>query len=82
MKKVLSVCLVLIMMLSAFIMPSSAKDVSNSVIDDLFFGVLIDDVYYMLADGMGMVTGFDMDEDDTTPKDGIVIPEFLLRKKN
>ena len=77
MKKILSVCLVLVIMLSAFIVPSSAKDVSNSMIDDISFGVLIDDVYYMLADGMGMVTGFDMDEDDTTPKDGIVIPETI-----
>ncbi len=79
MKKILSVCLVLVIMLSAFVVPSSAETISGSI-DEMYLGVLIDDVYYMLADGMGVVLGFDMDEDDTTPKEGIVIPETITHE--
>ena len=63
MKKLLSICLVIVMMLSAFVVPSSAATISGTI-DELYFNVLIDDVYYMLAEGIGIVVGFDMDEDD------------------
>lgn len=79
MKKVLSVCLAFIMMLSAFIVPSSAETISGSI-ENLYFNVLIDDVYYILADDVGGVIGFDMEEDDTTPKEGIVIPETIIHE--
>lgn len=79
MKKLLSICLVIVMILSAFVVPSSAATISGTI-DELYFNVLIDDVYYMLAEGIGIVVGFDMDEDDTTPKNGIVIPETVTHK--
>ncbi len=78
MKKLLSVCLVLVMLLSAFSLTASAeeKDIFDSE-QDMYFDVLIDDVYYLLMDGMGAVIGFDFDENDTSPKPGITIPETV-----
>ncbi len=80
MKKILSVCLVLVMMLSVFSVTASAetsaKDIFGSE-EEMYFDVLIDDVYYMLMDGVGAVIGFDMDMEDTSPKEGIVIPETV-----
>ena len=74
MKKLLSVILVLVMMLSAFSLTASAAEKG---IFDAYYDVLIDDVYYLLEDGVGAVTGFDFDEDDTSPKAGITIPETI-----
>lgn len=75
MKKILSVCLTLIMMLSVFVMPASA-----AVIEDFYFNVFVDDVSYVLYDDMALATGFDFDEEDTSPKPGIVIPETITHE--
>ncbi len=75
MKKILSVCLSLIMMLSVFVVPTSAE-----VLEDFYFNVAVDDVYYMLYDDIAFVTGFDFDEADTSPKPGIVIPETITHE--
>ncbi len=79
MKKLLSVCLVLIMMLSIFSVTASAETISGSI-DELYFNVLIDDVYYVLMDGTAIVSGFAFDEYDVSPKPGIVIPETVTHK--
>ncbi len=72
MKKLLSVCLVLIMMLSAFVVPASAVST-----DDFYFIHLVDDVYYVLYEDIAFVIGFDFDEEDVSPKAGITIPETI-----
>ncbi len=72
MKKFLSVCLVILMMLSVFALPTSAITVDEMLPDES-----IDDVYYFFYDDVAFVIGFDFDESDTSPKPGIVIPETI-----
>ncbi len=81
MKKLLSVVFVLVMLLSAFSLTASAQE--KGILDsdnEMYYDVLIDDVYYLLMDGVGAVTGFDFDEEDTSPKPGITIPEKVTYK--
>ena len=75
MKKILSVCLSLIMILFVFAMPTSA-----AVIEEFYFNVAVDDVNYVLYDDMALAMGFDFDEEDTSPKPGIVIPETITHE--
>ena len=78
MRKLLSVILVLVTMLSVFSVTASAETSAKGIFDDeTYYDVLIDDVYYLLENGVGAVTGFDMDLDDTSPKAGITIPETV-----
>lgn len=78
MKKLLSVILVLVMLLSTFSLTASAAE--KGIFDseqEFYYNVLIDDVYYLLENGVGAVIGFDMDKADTSPKAGITIPETV-----
>ena len=77
MKKLLSVMLVLVMLLTTFSLTASAAEKGIFDTDDYYYDVLIDDVYYLLENGVGAVIDFDMDEADTSPKAGISIPETV-----
>lgn len=82
MKKLLSVILALVMLLSTFSLSALAQEKGLFDSEDVFYyDILIDDVYYMLEDGAGAVVGFDMEEDDTSPKAGITIPETVSYKR-
>ena len=74
MKKFLSVLFIVVALVSVFSMSASAIELN--------LGVLVDDVYYFAYENVAIVTGFDMDADDTSPKPGIVIPEEITYKGN
>ena len=70
----LSVLFIVVALVSVFSLSASAADLS--------LGVLVDDVYYFTYENIALVTGFDMDENDVSPKPGIVIPEEITYRGN
>ena len=71
MKKILSVCLVLLMTLSVFSITVSAE----SVIPNEYYDVRVEDIYYAVDSTGAYIVGYELGE--ITPQDGIVIPKTI-----
>ena len=72
MKKLLSVCLVLVMMLSVFSVTASAQ----GVVAIGYYDAKINDLYYNFYDDEATVVGYEL-VDEYTPQGEIVIPETV-----
>lgn len=70
MKKILSVCLVLVMMLSVFGITAFAEPIVG------YSDIRIEDVYYTIADDYATVSGYWL-ESETEPQGAVVIPEKI-----
>ena len=74
MKKILSVALVLIMMLSVFSVTASAESTAD------YYDVRVGDVYYSMYDDGAYVVGYDVDPDNIAPAGAITIPETVSNR--
>lgn len=74
MKKILSVALVLIMMLSVFTVTASAESTAD------YYDVRVGDVYYSMYDDGAYVVGYDVDPDNIAPAGAITIPETVSNR--
>ncbi len=73
MKKILSVCLVLVMMLSVFSVTASAEEVVWSGYSD----AEINDLYYSFYDDEAYVVGYEADVENPKPAGAVAIPETV-----
>ena len=73
MKKLLSVVLVLIMMLSVFTVTASAE----AVVWSEYYDIEIDDLYYALYDDEAYVVGYEANLDNVAPAGAITVPETI-----
>ncbi len=73
MKKILSVALILIMMLSAFSVTASAEE----VVWGGYYDKEINDLYYAIYDDEAYVVGYDADIQNPAPAGAITVPETI-----
>ena len=71
MKKILSVCLVILMALSVFSITASA----DAVVPGEYYNVRVGDIYYAVDSTGAYVVGYELG--DTTPQAGVVIPQTI-----
>lgn len=76
MKKLLSVCLVLVMLLSAFGITASAEAI---VVDD--YTTKVGDIYYYIEGDEAYIVGYELDS-ETEPQGAVSIPETIRYRGN
>ncbi len=82
MKKLLSVCLVLIMMLSVFSLTASAKE--EAIVMLGYYDAEIDNLYYTFYEdeiAEAYVVGYNADPDNIAPAGAITVPETVTYKE-
>ena len=71
MKKVLSICLVILTVLSVFSVTASAE----AVVPSEYYNIRVDDIYYVVDSTGAYVVGYELN--DITPQSGIVVPQTI-----